>query len=182
MADSDGKERLFRDEAGAALERAARLEDENRRLRAEVERLSQGPGGPGEPEFQVPEVDREVDKRLVVGVLAGALGLASLFLAARPHHTHCSAARVVRGTPGIAVAPLPVIAPVEPLRTAPATPVIAPAARPGCDPPYTMSGGVRVYKSECLGEVAIPRLKSGDCSPPYTVNASGHRVYKAECL
>src|SRR5689334_616510 len=40
------RERLFRDDAGAAIERATRLEEENRSLRAEVDRLRRAPGRP----------------------------------------------------------------------------------------------------------------------------------------
>jgi hypothetical protein len=72
------RERLFRDDAGAALERITRLEEENRRLRAELERR-----------------DAPAVKRLTPRLL-GVLGGISLLLVA----TGVCAAVVASGNDG----------------------------------------------------------------------------------
>jgi uncharacterized small protein (DUF1192 family) len=69
-------ERLFRDDAGAALERVACLEEENARLRAEIERLRAGAsrstplrGGPNAA-TELPTLPRAPSPWVLLGMAA----------------------------------------------------------------------------------------------------------------
>ena len=192
----DPRERLFRDETGAALERASRLEDENRRLRAEIDRLRQGPAGGqgfGPPPFgspygeQTPELltPRRSDDRVIAAVVLGMVTLfAGVTLAARPHTGHSCGARhsfALQANPGIAVAGTPI-------RTG------APAASDPCAEPFVITDGMGLaVKAECIHpgstlarEPAPPAVRSlqakPSCSPPYVVDSDGHRRYKLDCI
>src|SRR5690348_6925224 len=78
---SEERERLFRDDIGAALERVSRLEEENRRLRAEVERLERGT----EPRPTRRRPPTTVLVAALSTVLMSAMVVAS---ATRGHHCH----------------------------------------------------------------------------------------------
>src|SRR5687767_4809489 len=86
-------ERLFRDEAGAALERVARLEEENRRLRDEVELLRRGAEEP--PPLEPPHDRRAGDSpaaraagACVVFTVAGSLLAMTMTMLGASHHHH----------------------------------------------------------------------------------------------
>jgi hypothetical protein len=146
------RERLFRDASGAAVERAAQLEDENRALRAEVERLRLVAGEPAPPPRG------RADERVLAGLLGGMLALfvGAAAMISRPHG-HCPSARgvaTVRLTPGVAIAPLDDRAPRPSV-----IPVEGPVTR---TLPRSKDGA--------------------ECNPPYTISPDGHRRYKLSCI
>ena len=119
-------ERLFRDAEGAALERVARLEDENRRLRAEVDRLSaqQGVARHGTA------LGHPLPGRFIVLAMALPLGIVSLLLAVGPrHHPRACPSMSPRSFQVTPYAPLPAT----------------------CTQPYSVDArGGRHYAPECL--------------------------------
>ena len=141
-------ERLFRDAEGAALERVARLEDENRRLRTEVERLTRQRDKPQEedrPTHRLPSAaPHPLPGRFFVLAMALPLTMISLLLAVGPrHHTRsCSPPRY-----GEAIAPRTFqMTPYVPLDVTPVDP-----NAPPCAPPWvTDARGRRHYKVECI--------------------------------
>jgi hypothetical protein len=136
MAD-ESRERLFRDDGGAALERAARLEDENRHLRSEVERLRRGPRG------TEAEATRSAmtAHSFIIGVATATtcLGIALVFLTdVRPHHHHSAPAHTVWQVPTS-----------TPHFTAP--PVAQDRAEEDCRVPYWIDASNRKhYKLACI--------------------------------
>lgn len=161
MADGP-QERLFRDDGGAALERAARLEDENRRLRAELERLRRA-GHDDLPTGRIPPAPGF--SAFVVGVVCGTacLGIAVAFLSGTGH-TRRARVRPATPVPTYTVHhPAPPVMP-QPAFTAsfddplpPSKPTVikvSPVRRamdPACDPPYAVGrDGVKRYKEECF--------------------------------
>lgn len=122
-------ERLFRDADGAALERVARLEDENRQLRAELERLAAA----REPN-RAPR--GHLSGRFFLLAMALPFGMLSLIMAAgAARHQRCPAA----GSPAYGVE---VVGPRHRFPSASADP---------CAPPYVYDGhGLRHYKRECI--------------------------------
>ncbi len=96
------RERLFRDETGAALERVAQLEAENERLRAELARAHEGPE---RPPPSVPRRPRRWDASLfatLFGFLVlGGFGVLVAALAVGRHASHTSSAEPV----AVALAP-----------------------------------------------------------------------------
>lgn len=135
-------ERLFRDADGAALERVARLEDENRQLRAEVERLAsaglhdEGPPGPR------PTPSHHLSGRFFLFAMALPFGMLSLIMAAGvARHHRCPAA--VSPAYGVEV-----VGPRHRFHVE--VPREVRSADP-CAPPYVYDGhGLRHYKRECI--------------------------------
>src|SRR6185437_14286208 len=86
---AEPRERLFRDDAGAALERVARLEQENQELRSALDRLQRS--GRETPTVRVPKA--RVPQALL-GLSLGLMMLGSLIVAAslrpdpRPQRYH----------------------------------------------------------------------------------------------
>lgn len=123
-------ERLFRDADGAALERVARLEDENRQLRAEIERLtSDRTPEPGPPRGR----SHQLSGRFFLLAMALPFGMLSLITAAGvARHHRCPAAGPAYG--------IEVVGPRHRFPTADA-----------CAPPYVHDAhGLRHYKRECI--------------------------------
>jgi hypothetical protein len=194
MAESHPPDRLYRDAGGAALERAARLEDENRRLRAEVERLRVGAGGGdgnGDPRTVDAEgADHPGRPRVAATYLAVATATMAVLLASamtvRTRHVHY--VHVDRGghtaSSGIAIVrpPSPLPAPVV-IGASPSQ------SDESCTPAYVVDErGVRHYKAHCMGGAAatfdrhIERSDPWACSAPYSIDADGVRHYRPECL
>jgi hypothetical protein len=149
---SDRQERLFRDEAGAALERVAALEDENRRLRAEVERLANS-AEIRETALSCGNVPGNVPvpngRSAVAGMVTASLAVLfasslSLFGGRHVHHEHVHPRLHDAMNPGVALT-------MPPAGPAPTMPSVIEVA------PRTLS--------ECV-----------------TVDAEGHKHYKRECL
>ncbi len=122
MRPHDGREHLFRDDAGAAVERAARLEAENARLRAALARSSTPtpPGGyPRQSQIATVRTRRRVPA-LAVGLVVG-LGIVvgvlfGLVIAARPlvRDARAHPPGSSGGTPGaqrLEPVPMPVVEP-----------------------------------------------------------------------
>ena len=187
----DPRERLFRDDTGAALERASRLEDENRRLRAEIDRLRHGP--PYGPAFGEPPPDlgtpRRSDDRVIAAVVLGMVTLfAGVTLAARPHTGRYScgarhpASFAFQSNPGVAVGG-PSVTGSDRVRHGSPDP---------CAEPFVLADGMSLaVKAECIHpgstlahepEAADARSGKPGCDPPYTVDQGGHRRYKLECI
>lgn len=121
-----GPERLFRDETGAALERVAELEDENARLRAEIERLRNASS-------TVRVVPRSPSPWVILGMAAAPAFVGIVLIAAS----------LAQPTP-----PPRVESPPPP--RAPRVAKIQ-AAKPECAVPYYVDrDGVKRYKPACL--------------------------------
>lgn len=136
----EAPERLFRDDAGAALERIVRLEEENAALRAEIERLKL-PARDG----NTVRINRSTSPVVAIGVtVAGAvLGVLLAYrFAAPPRHSDW------------ADLPPPVVTPasIATYVPMPTTPIVyAPApATDSCAVPYWYDGaGAKHYKLQC---------------------------------
>jgi len=138
-------ERLFRDETGAAFERAARLEDENQELRAEIARIKQGHPRPSRDATTVRTRRSQVVTALL-GVGAGlvVLGTMAMVLAARPNPRRSVA--VLQPRP---VTPMWVPPPGPTLAVAPA-PTVA-VDEDDCSTPYWYdTARVKHYKAACI--------------------------------
>lgn len=122
-------ERLFRDADGAALERVARLEDENRQLRAEIERLT----ADREPEPGPPRGrSHHLSGRFFLLAMALPFGMLSLIMAAGAARHHRCPAHAIE-----------VVGPRHRLPSA--------SAADACSPPYVYDAhGLRHYKRECI--------------------------------
>lgn len=142
---ADAPERLFRDDAGAAFERAARLEQENQELRAEIRRIKR----PDEaPTLRTRKPAKPHPAFFVFGALGG-IGLAFGVLAAT---SGFGADRV----PSERFSTLP-----APVQTAPAPPgLIGASPMPvaattaeavDCETPFTYDEqGIKHYKQQCI--------------------------------
>lgn len=148
----DSPERLFRDEAGAALERAARLEEENQQLRAEVARLRAGALPRSAREATTVRTSQQGALRTLLLVTVGLCfaGTMATMRASRPCRSSSA------GFPGIAVAP------ARPVPMTPPT-LAVPVATPApddtdCSVPYTYDEHlVKHYKARCLHPARGPR-------------------------
>jgi hypothetical protein len=124
---ADLPERLFRDDAGAAIERLHRLEEENRALRAELEHLRRS--GPE----NVPGPYRVGTVALCIATIAVGATLA-----------------FSTGAVGYS-APPPPMPHIDYTVQAPPTTQMQMAPPPGCNPPYYYDRDHnRVFKKECL--------------------------------
>jgi hypothetical protein len=160
---SDVPERLFRDDQGAAIERVARLEDENRRLRDELEQLRGGRPIPEDLPHRAPPSPLPA---AVAALIAGMLMLGGLLTTFSGHGPH----RRVRPPRYTNI----VVPPAQPVLTHPADADCA-------DPFYTDSDGSLRVKTQCAPEAA----KAGpldDCSTPFWVDTRGIRHYKRQCV
>jgi hypothetical protein len=145
------KERLFRDDAGAALERVARLEEENARLREEVERLERS-------RVEVltfrPRPVSAVSSVSLMGLTAsGALLGMALAVAVSSRSARRPAPPPPTPTPMSIATYVPV--PPTPIVYSPPRSMAAPPAE--AEEPCAVSyvygaGGVKRYKTECLGQ------------------------------
>ena len=144
-------ERLFRDDGAAALERAARLEDENRQLRAEIAQLKR-PGRDadtvrttrptGSPRFFL------VGFVLAMTTFGFALVLGTFRHASSPPR-RANAVRVIPADPVPVAAPVPVELP--PPATGTVLGTSSASAADDCTRPYWYDGrGVKHYKKHCL--------------------------------
>ena len=160
-------ERLFRDEGGAAIERVARLEDENRKLRDEVERLARGEE-PRRPTAtaMLPALVAILSATLLVGGLATAIG-------ARCNHRHVRSQRISHVTP-------------EPRQS----PVATIATGDCVDDSWTDADGVDRFKFRCTpGSASQPDMANApfkaprdECSTPSWLDAAGTQHYKRQCV
>jgi hypothetical protein len=156
-------ERLFRDSAGAALERAARLEDENKRLRHEVERLKR-PGRDAVTVRTRPNIAPYLAFTTVM--IASAVGaLMAMSLGDSPRR---------------------IAAPVVLRHQLPPAPpaAIGPEVGDDCTSAFTYAeDGTKRYKPECLATVigASP-TDPNDCVVPYWYDVRGVKRYKQQCL
>ena len=124
-------ERLFRDDAGAALERVARIEEENGGLRAEVERLRHG-----KTTSTVRLGGRSPSPWVVLGIAAAPAFLGIVLIAA-------SLSSPAPPPPAVRVE-------VPPPR-APRVAKVSSVTKPECSPPfYYDEGGHKHYKAACL--------------------------------
>lgn len=142
-------ERLFRDDAGAALERAAHLEHENQQLRAEIARMRE-PGNPrpGRDATTV-RTNRFPLRYAALGSMTAmvVIGAAMMVFASRPAPPH----PVVMQRP--LVLPSPQITPAPTLAVAP-----APVEEDDCTTPYTYDDQrVKHYKLQCIHPERRPR-------------------------
>jgi hypothetical protein len=177
---SSERERLFRDDAGAAIERAARLEDENRRLREELQRLTGTSTSttptPGEM-LEVPSPRRRADDRMIAVVVLGMVtAFAGMMLGMRAEHS-CSFSSPSRRTTVVRrPTPIPIMVKGE-----------------ECADPYRIDEGIRRIKPECLPgqwNLTSERLQAGsphekkteDCAPPWVMAPDGVRRYKPGCF
>jgi hypothetical protein len=128
----DRPERLFRDDAGAAIERVAQLEEENAQLRAEVNRLRDLREVKGSSTVRIGA--RSPSPWVVLGIAAAPAFLGIVLIAASLSSSTPPPARVENPPPRA-----PRVAKVS-------------AAKPECSPPYFYdSSGVKHYKASCLG-------------------------------
>lgn len=136
-------ERLFRDADGAALERVARLEDENRQLRAEVDRLTAASAHEEGPPRPRSRPSQHLSGRFFLFAMALPFGILSLIMAAGvARHHRCPAAR----SPAYGVE---VVGPRHRFHVE--VPREVRSADDGCAPPYVYDGhGLRHYKRECI--------------------------------
>jgi len=149
-------ERLFRDDGGAAIERVARLEDENRQLRAEIARLKR----PGRDAPTVRTRLRPSETVLLAVMLV--TGLAGIFVfvgtvarvrdrdAAYPPAAPTLRPRIVSADPPPRVPPVDEVGPTY--ASPPGTIIGAsPLPSSGCTPPFWYDArGVKHYKERCL--------------------------------
>ena len=146
--DSRVPERLFRDDAGAAGERAARLEEDNRRLRSEVERLRRSPPRIESTSHGGPHGVGLTAQAFVVGVATATtcLGLALVFLAEpATRHRHRIHPTQHRQSLSIGAAPR--------ARASVERPSVAPVrtADENCKSPFWIDDrGRKHYKIACL--------------------------------
>lgn len=142
-------ERLFRDDGGAALERVAQLEDENRRLRAEVDRLTQGETQGETPVAGSSASFGPASRPAVVGVVTAGLAVAfasALSISTRHvHHDHARFRVREAMTPGVALA-APTVSPALPNVIQVGTRASAPTSE--CT--YFDADGHKHYRLECL--------------------------------
>jgi hypothetical protein len=156
---SDVPERLFRDDQGAAIERALRLEEENRRLRDEVARLrGRGPVH----EDPTPRVPPSPLPAAVAALVAGMLMLGGLLTTFNGHGRH-RRARPPRITNVVVPTGQPVLTQVD-----------ADCA----DPFFTDSDGSLRVKTQCTP----PTAPAGDCATPFWVDTRGIKHYKRQCV
>lgn len=142
-------ERLFRDDGGAALERAARLEDENRRLREEIDRLKR----PGRDADTVRTTRPAANPRFfLVGFLLAMAAFGFALVLGGIRHTS-PAPRRAPAVRVIPADPVPVPVPVE-LSPPAATGTVlgtSAAAEADCTQPFWYDArGVKHYKKHCL--------------------------------
>lgn len=143
-AADEPKERLFRDDAGAALERVARLEEENARLREEVERLKRS-------RVEVctfrlrPVSAASCVSRMVLTTSGAVLGMA-LVVAVFGRSARRPAPPPVPIATYVPVPPTPIV------YSPPRTTATAPAEKRPCAVPCVDGAdGIKRYKTECLG-------------------------------
>lgn len=155
-------ERLFRDDGGAALERVARLEDENRRLRAEIARLENG-GTPPSP----PSNPKGAATVLLLATAAAVLVGSATFSARVSHRHHYRPPH----TPRL-------------LETPRATPVVTPVNDADCTQPFwTDNDGVTHVKAHCATDTTEgDRAGRSDCTTPFWYDANGRKHYKRQCI
>ncbi len=198
---SEPRERLFRDETGALVERAARLEEENLALRAEVARLQRpsredGPGVVRDAMRNAVTVRTTANRAAPpMVVLATALFavFGGLLMTARV------AARRPQPAP---LRMMSVRAPLTPMSTAAPTFFPSPAGTIAgggtasgpvdCASPYAVDDlGQKHFKLACLGLVddhepgadAISDGRSAnDCTTPYWYDTNGVKHYKRRCI
>lgn len=154
-------ERLFRDSAGAALERAARLEDENKRLRQEVELLRR----PGRDAVTV-RTPRSIAPYLAFTTVMVAAAIGALM---------AMSLRPPRPAPAVLHHNLPATPPGVGARL---------VEDDACASPFTYDeDGRKLYKPECLAKVigASP-TNPNDCAVPYWYDGKGVKRYKSQCL
>lgn len=133
---ADARERLFRDDGGAALERVARLEDENRRLRAELERLRRSRPDPTPPAASATSLMRGRAVVFGIGVATATTLFGIAIASASGVSTHHPPRRSTRQIPREA------------------RPVLAPASTaddPNCREPFWVDANrVKHYKVACI--------------------------------
>ena len=144
-------ERLFRDDGGAALERAARLEDENRELRAEIARLRR----PGRDADTVRTTRPTGQPRFfLVGFLLAMAAFGFALVLGGIRHTSLAPRRApaVRVIPADPVPrPAPVLIELPPPATTGTVLGSSAAAEDDCTQPYWYDArGVKHYKRQCL--------------------------------
>jgi hypothetical protein len=180
-------ERLFRDDGGAALERAARLEDENRELRAEIERLRASPEDRPAPPRATVRADERTALALVLTVTTVLISLGATIGFRRHHHARMPRA-ATHMNPGIAITPAPPPLPVT-------APEIDVTRADNCSVPYFYDdSGMKQLRPECLDMRKVTRRVrphhpvvdgvegADDCSVPYFYAADGHKRYKRHCF
>ena len=170
----ESPERLFRDEHGAAIERIARLEDENRQLRAEVDRLTNGDPSetPASPSLGCGRPPMAASLAAVVIALTTTAIMTMSVSARRSCHprratVHRVAPRVAAGSPVL----------------------LGPQAR-DCTVPYVVDArGTKHYRPECLGAeratapTVLDPTGADECSTPWVYDAAtGEARYKDQCL
>jgi len=122
----------------------------------------------------------------LLGAVAGLAGVGALLWVAgahRPPPTAASAASVsalvsaAASAAGTAAPPLPGVLQTPPSSTASQTP---PAARPTKD-----AGMAADHRPASVKSAGVPLGKpksSANCDPPYSIDASGRRIFKLECM
>jgi hypothetical protein len=149
--------RVFRDDGAAALERVARLEDENRQLRAELSRLERPARDAETVRTRTPHGNEKI---FLGGFLAatGMFGVALMTFGAARHPTH------PRRAPAVVVVPAD---PVPLATTAEAVPAI----------------DGRVGSRNRAGTVLHTAPAPGaDCTVPFWYDERGVKHYKKHCL
>jgi serine/threonine-protein kinase len=117
---------------------------------------------------------------LRVGALIAALALIGVALAARRSTQESSAVALPAPTSGMGIEARP--APSTLPEPAPLTVVDPPAVSTSPAAPSSATAASSAARAAKVSAAPRPRPSPGACSPPFTVDAQGHKKYKRECL